>query len=312
MRVHLSKTFCQGHYSLHSFCQGHYSLHSFFPLMLILAVPVFSARLSAVYVPDSDTDVIFTLDDAGQLYQGEAAGWNAVNTPCPGAGPRDLLVLNRTDVSASRPGTVNIFVLDGAGQLYEVNGDEWRPEGDALAGESPYRLGGYAAADGGVELYALDSGGRLWRYGDTWEAFADPIIGTPPYDLDVLHYATTGVTLFLAVDAIGALYTRFDDNWKIYAVMLDTEVAPYSVTGFYEPTSLNVFVLVMDGAGQVHSDEGGSFVTLGEPFPGEPPFEVGSLVHEGSDRYYVAALDGTGRFCVMREDGGWETFFDSF
>ncbi|HUT98378.1 MAG TPA: hypothetical protein VM054_04800 [bacterium] len=277
-------------------------------LTVVLAVPVFSARLSAVYIPDSDTDVIFALNDAGQLYQGKTEGWGAVNTPCPGDGPRDLLVLNRTDV----PGMVNIFVLDSAGQLYEVNGDEWRIEGDALPGESPYSLGGYADADGAVELYALDSGGRLWRYGDAWEVFATPIIGTPPYDLDVLHYAPTGVTLFLAVDAIGALYTRFEENWEIHAVTHDTVAAPYSVTGFYEPTSLNVFVMVMDGEGQVRSDEGGGYVTLGEPFPGDPPFEVASLVHEGEDRYYIAALDGTGGLRVMRENGGWETYLDSF
>ncbi|OGD79166.1 MAG: hypothetical protein A2Y64_08500 [Candidatus Coatesbacteria bacterium RBG_13_66_14] len=163
-----------------------------------------------------------------------------------------------------------------------------------------------------MELYALDSGGRLWRYGEVWETAADPIIGTPPYDLDVLHYAPTGVTLFLAVDAEGALYTRFDDGWEIHAVMHDTAVAPYSVTGFYEPESLNVFVMVINGAGQVYSDEGGGYVTLGEPFPGEPPFEAGSLVHENEDRYYITALDGTGAFRVMREDAGWETFFDSF
>jgi len=277
-------------------------------LTVTLAVPVVSAGLSAVYVPDSDTDVIFALDSAGQLHQGETDGWSAVNNPCPGGGPHDLLVLDRPDT----PGTVNILVLDGAGQLYEVDGDEWRPEGDALTGEAPYRMGGYVVADGGVELYALDSGGRLWRYVDTWETVTDPIIGTPPYDLDVLHYDPTGVTLFLAVDAEGALYTRFDDDWEIHAVMLDNEDAPYSVTGFYEPESLDVFVLVIDAAGQVHSDEGGSYVALGEPFPGEPPFEVASLVHEDEDRYYIAVLDGTGGFCVMREDGGWERFFDSF
>jgi hypothetical protein len=276
--------------------------------VVLAAAPVLSARLSAVYVPDSDTDVIFALDSAGQLYHGEAEGWSAVNTPCPGDGPRDLLVLNRPD----NPGKVNIFVLDSAGRLYEVSGDEWRVEGDALPGEGPYRLGGYADADGAVELFALDSGGRLWRYGDTWETAADPIIGTPPYDLDVLHYAPTGVTLFLAVDAIGALYTRFDGSWEIHAVTHDTIAAPYSVTGFYEPTSLNVFVMVMDAAGQVRSDEGGGYVNLGDPFPGEGPFEVGSLVHEGEDRYFIAALDGTGKFCVMREDGVWETFFNSF
>jgi hypothetical protein len=285
---------------------------AFILLVVIPAAPVFSAELSAIYIPYSDTDVIFALDSAGQLYQGETGGWSAVNTPCPSGGPYDLLVLNRTDVSASRPGTVNIFVLDAAGRLYEVSGDEWRSEGDAIPGEAPYRLGGYAGADGAVELFALDSGGRLWRYGEVWETVADPIIGTPPYDLDVLHYAPTGVTLFLAVDAEGALYTRFDGNWDTHAVMPDAGAAPYSVTGFYEPTSLNVFVMVMDGAGQVHSDENGGYVELGDPFPGEPPFETGSLVHEGEDRYYIAALDGTGKFCVMREDGGWETYFDSF
>jgi len=278
-------------------------------LFVVIAVaPVFSARLSAVYVADSDTDVIFALDSAGQLYQGETEGWSAVNAPCPSAGPYDLLVLNRPDT----PGMVNIFVLDSAGRLYEVSGDEWRTEGDAIPGEAPYRLGGYADTDGAVELFALDSGGRLWRYGDTWETVADPIIGTPPYDLDILHYAPTGVTLFLAVDAEGSLYTRFDGSWETHAVMHDTRVAPYSVTGFYEPESLNVFVMVTDAAGQVYSDEDGDYVTLGEPLPGEPPFEAGSLVHEGEDRYFLTALDGTGRFCVMREDGGWETYFDSF
>jgi len=294
-------------------------------LIVILAAPVSSARLGAVYIPDSDADVIFALDDSGQLHQGEAGGWSAVNNPCPGAGPRDILVLNRTDV----PGTVNIFVLDGAGQLYEVNGDTWLPQGDPLAGESPYRLGGYAAADGAVELFALDSGGRLWQYGKpsepserlavasyapgtTWETVTNPIIGTPPYDLNVLHYAPTGVTFFMAVDAEGALYTRFDGSWEIHAVTHDTGAAPYSVTGFYQLETLDIFVMVMDAAGQVYSDESGSYVNLGEPCPGAPPFDVGSLVHENEDCYYIAALDGTGGFRVMREDGGWETFLDSF
>jgi hypothetical protein len=276
--------------------------------MLILAAPVFSARLSAVYIPDSDTDVIFALDDAGQLHQGETVGWSAVNTPCPGAGPRDLLVLNRTDV----PGTVNIFVLDGAGRLYEVGGDEWRTEGDALAGEAPYRIGGYTGSDGAVELYALDSGGRLWRYGEGWEAEAEPIGGAPPYDFDVLHYEPTDTTLFLAVDAEGRLYNRFEGAWELHASITGTTDASYTVTSFYEPESLDVFVLVMDAAGQVRSDEGGSLVAVGEPCPGAPPFDVGSLVHENEDRYYITALDGTGGFRVMRDDGGWETFLDSF
>ena len=291
-------------------------------LMVILAAPVFSARLSAVYIPDSDTDVIFTLDDAGQLHQGETEGWSAVNTPCPGAGPYDLLVLNRPDTAVSRSGMVNIFVLDGAGRLYEVGGEEWRNEGDALAGEGPYRLGGYAGSDGAVELYALDSGGRLWRYGEpseasyapgkNWEAVADPIIGTPPYDFDVLHYEPTDTTLFLAVDAEGRLYNRFEVAWELHASITGTTEASYTVTSFYEPESLDVFVLVMDAAGQVRSDEGGSLVAVGEPCPGAPPFDVGSLVHENEDRYYITALDGTGGFRVMRDDGGWETFLDSF
>ena len=164
-----------------------------------------------------------------------------------------------------------------------------------------------------MAAYALDCAGQLWGYArGTWEAEGGSIGGTPPYDLDVLHYGPTGVTLFLAVDADGVLYNNFGDTWEVHAEMENADGAPYAVTGFYEPESLDVYVLVIDRFGQVYANELEEFVELGEPCTGESPWDVETVVHEHENRYYVAALDAAGRFSVLREEGDWELFFDSF
>ena len=283
-------------------------LKALLALLVLLSVPARAGRLCAFYLPETDADVLFALDDAGRLHEGGLEGWGTVNTPCRGGGPYDLLVLDRPEEA----GRLNILVIDGAGQLYEVSAEEWRPVGEPLAGEAPYRLGGYAVAEGAAEVYALDAAGWLWRFIEGWEAVSGPIGGTPPYDLDLLHYAPTGVSLFLAMDSAGVLHTRFGEGWEPHAGFEDAAGAPYLVSGFYDPASLAVFILVMDSTGQVHSDEDGVFVAVGEPFSGEPPFDLATLVHEHEDRYYIAALSATGNLAVMRSDGGWETFFESF
>ncbi len=277
--------------------------------MIPLSVSTPAARFCAFYILEENTDVLIAIDEAGQLYEGGTVSWVAVGDRCPGEPPFDLLVLNRPDDE----GMLYILVLDGEGQLHEFGDDEWLESGDKLPGEGPYRISGYVRSElGDVNVYALDSDGQLWLFGEFWETVAEPIDGIPPYDLDVLHYGPTGITLFLAMDSKGVLYNRFEETWEVHAEMSDADDPPYAVTGFYEPESLDVYLLAIDSTGQVYTNELGEFVAVGEPCTGEPPWDLEVVVHELENRYYLAALDSTGKFSVMHDDGSWELFFDSF
>jgi hypothetical protein len=154
----------------------------------------------------------------------------------------------------------------------------------------------YDSADGLGVLYRIDQEGQLYFLDfDTgeWEPDGSPCPGTPPYDLDGWHDPDDDTWDVVAVDGEGVLW-HSTDAWYRITEPLGAK-GRYVVAGFYDYALGEDIINVMDPDGQLHHYVGEGWDEIGDPCPGEGPYDLVVFYDFNDDLYWSSMLDGSGR-----------------